>query len=112
MLIFVPTFKTNDMSIKKQFLTKRDICKVTFRVSKAQAAGHKKAAIAGDFNKWKPQAMDALKDGSFKLLLELETGKEVNFRYLLDKKVWLNEDEADRQEQSEFMDSKNSVLSL
>ena len=100
------------MSIKKQFLTKRDVCKVTFRVSKAQADGHKKAYIVGDFNKWKPQPMDALKDGSFKALIELETGKEHSFRYVLDKKVWLNEDEADRQEQSEFMDSKNSVLVL
>jgi 1,4-alpha-glucan branching enzyme len=100
------------MSIKKQFLKKRDICKVTFRVSKEQADGHKKAFVVGDFNKWKPQAMDALKDGSFKLLLELETGKEYSFRYVLDKKVWLNEDEADRQEPSEFRDSQNSVLAL
>lgn len=100
------------MSIKKQFLKKRDICKVTFRVSKEQTQGHKKAYVAGDFNNWKPKAMDALKDGSFKLLLELESGKEHSFRYVLDKKVWLNEEEADRQVQSEFMDSMNSVLAL
>lgn len=100
------------MSIKKQFLKSKDICKVTFRIEAEQAEGHKKAYLAGNFNKWKPQPMKALKDGSFKLVKDLETGQEHTFRYVLDKKVWLNEAEADRQAKSEFMDAENSVLDL
>ena len=100
------------MGIKKQFLTSKDICKVTFRVGADEANGHKKAYLAGSFNNWKPQPMKPLKDGSFKLVQDLETGNEHSFRYLLDKKVWINDTEADRQAKSEFMDAKNSVLDL
>ncbi len=100
------------MSIKKQFLKSKPVCKVTFRVSADQADGHKKAYVAGSFNKWKPQLMKKLKDGSFKLVLDLDTEQEHAFRYVLDKKVWINEDEADKTSQSEFMDAKNSVLVL
>ncbi len=98
------------MSLKKQFLKSKPICKVTFRVSASEAEGHKKAYLVGSFNKWKPELMKKLKDGSYKLVKDLEANQEYTFRYTLDKKVWINEKEADRQDQSEFMDAKNSVI--
>lgn len=100
------------MSIKKQFLKSKPVCKVTFRVNAEDANGHKKAYLAGSFNKWKPEAMKSLKDGSFKLVKDLDAGQEHTFRYRLGKKEWLNDNEADKLVQSEFMDAKNCLLSL
>jgi methyl coenzyme M reductase subunit C len=40
------------MSIKKQYLKTKPVCKVTFRLKKAQACGARKVSIAGDFNQW------------------------------------------------------------
>ena len=100
------------MAIKKQFLKSKDICKVTFRLSAEEAEGHKKAYIAGSFNNWKPKLMKSLKDGSHKLLMDLETGSEYTFRYRLDKNVWINDTEADRMDPSEFVDAENGVLAL
>ena len=100
------------MSIKKQFLKSKPVCKVTFRVAAEDAEGHKKAYVAGSFNKWKPELMKKLKDGSHKLVKDLDADTEHTFRYVLDKKIWINDPEADRQSQSEFMDAQNSVLEL
>lgn len=103
------------MSVKKQFLKNKDVCKVTFRISKEIGKNYAKACLVGDFNNWnaKKHAMKKLKtDGSFSILVELETGNEYQFRYLLDGKVWLNEPEADKQVVSPFGDSENSVISL
>ena len=100
------------MAIKKQFLKTKDICKVTFRVSAEEAEGHKKAYIAGSFNKWKPKLMKTLKDGSHKLLMDLESGQEHTFRYRLGKNTWINDSEADRMDASEFVDAENGVLEL
>jgi len=99
------------MSIKKQFLKSKPICKVTFRVDEEHTDGHKKAYLVGSFNNWKPEAMKRLKDGSFKLVKDLDKDQEHLFRYLLGKKVWLNEADADRMTASEFMDAENCVIS-
>ena len=46
--------------------------------------------------------MKALKDGSFTVQLDLESGKDYQFRYLLDGKVWVNDTEADSYVPSEY----------
>ena len=43
------------MSIKKQFLKSRPVCKVTFRVDKEAANTAEKLYIVGDFNQWDKQ---------------------------------------------------------
>jgi 1,4-alpha-glucan branching enzyme len=102
------------MSIKKQFLKSKPICKVGFKLSKEQAAGATKACIAGDFNGWNETTneMNALKDGSFSFAADLETGRSYQFRYLLDGSTWINDDGADGYAASGFGDAQNSVISL
>lgn len=102
------------MSIKKQVLKSKPVCKVTFKVEKEQANNASTISLLGDFNQWDEVAgeMKALKDGSFTITLELETGRDHHFRYLADGQVWLNEPEADDFVPSEYGDSENSVVSL
>jgi len=56
--------------------------------------------------------MNTLKDGSFTLTLDLETGREYQFRYLLDGTNWINDEAADSYCPSGFGDSQNSVITL
>lgn len=102
------------MSIKKQYLKSKPVCKVTFKVESEQAAGAQKIDLIGDFNHWMDNTseMKALKDGSFTITLDLETGREYQFRYFADGNRWLNDVEADSFVPSGFGDAQNSVLSL
>lgn len=101
------------MSVKKQYLKNKDICKVTFRISAEEGKPYQTVSLVGDFNNWDSEAniMTKLKrDGSFSFTnLELETGKSYSFKYLCDGKIWLTEKEADKQEVNEF-GTENSVL--
>lgn len=110
-----PNSQPNDlfMSIKKQFLKSKPVCKVSFKVSREEAASASQVAVLGDFNHWNPEegVMNALKDGSFSLTLELEVGKSYRFRYLADGSRWFDEAEADGVETNEF-GSENNLLNL
>ncbi|MCK9451455.1 MAG: isoamylase early set domain-containing protein [Bacteroidales bacterium] len=102
------------MSIKKQFLKTKASAKISFKVSKVQAAGAQQIAIVGDFNDWNPKAdlMKALKDGSFSHNIELPVGTNYEFRYLADNSRWFNEEEADALAETSFVDAQNSVIVL
>lgn len=102
------------MSIKKQYLKTKPICKVTFKIEKEQSGGAGKVYLVGDFNNWNEisDEMKALKDGSFTITLDLETGREYQFRYLADGKNWINEPEADKFVPSGFGDAENAVVVL
>lgn len=102
------------MSIKKQVLKSKPLCKVTFKVEKEQANNANAISVLGDFNQWDETAgeMKALKDGSFTLTTELETGRDHHFRYLADGQIWLNEPEADKFLPSGYGEAENSVISL
>lgn len=102
------------MSIKKQFLKSKPTCKVTFTVDAEVVNGGKEVAILGEFNDWDPSesSMRKLKDGSFTKTLELETGHEYQFRYLIDGERWVNEAEADKTTYSGVAAEQNSVLAI
>lgn len=99
------------MSIKKQFLKSKPVCKVTFKLPKNLANGAGSVFLAGDFNNWNPEAnpMKGLKSGDFTATLSLESGNEYQFRYLVDGSVWQNDPEADKYVASPY-DSQNGVL--
>jgi len=86
------------MSIKKQFLKTRPVCKVTFRLGPKDVKDAKEVCIAGDFNNWdtRKTPMDRLKNGTFKKILDFETGREFQFRYVVDQTTWINDPEADK----------------
>ena len=100
------------MSIKKQFLKSKPVCKVAFRLNASEANGAKKVQILGDFNDWDQTAepMTMLKSNDFTATLELEAGKEYQFRYLIDGENWKNDSEADALVANEF-GAENGVIS-
>jgi len=100
------------MSFKKQFLKSKPVCKVSFRLEAAEASGAKKVQLLGDFNNWdkSTEPMTALKSNDFTATLELEAGKEYQFRYLIDGSAWKNDTQADALVANSFGE-ENSVVS-
>ncbi|MDD7914881.1 isoamylase early set domain-containing protein [Polaribacter ponticola] len=98
------------MSIKKQFLKSKPVCKVTFTLPAEEA---KSVAVVGSFNEWNTDAtpLKKLKNGSFKGTVDLETGSSYEFRYIVDGK-YVNELEADGLAWNDFAGAENSLLSL
>jgi 1,4-alpha-glucan branching enzyme len=102
------------MSIKKQYLKTKPVCKVTFRISEQKGNSAGTAHVVGEFNNWDffSTPMKKLKKGAFTATLDLEKGREYQFRYLLDSKIWENDAHADRSVPTPFGDSINSVIAL
>lgn len=102
------------MSIKKQYLKSKDLYKVTWSIDKMVANGAESIALSGDFNDWSlsSNSFKRMKNGSFKLTLELEKNQEYQFRYLVDGKVWMNEDSADKFVENQVSNEMNCVISL
>jgi 1,4-alpha-glucan branching enzyme len=98
--------------IKKQYLKSKEVCKVTFKIPPEIVESAKSVNIVGEFNNWSFSAnpMKKLKSGDFKTIIDLENGKEYQFRYLLDNDNWKNESEADKFVPSPYGDSENSVI--
>ena len=101
------------MSIKKQYLKSKPLCKVTFSLPKEAANAAKKVTVVGEFNDWNVKAlpMKKLKDGSFKVTQDLSVGQEYQFKYLLDGEVWENDSSADKYVTNDFT-TENSVIVL
>ena len=55
--------------------------------------------------------MKKLKGGEYSVSVDLQKGKEYQFKYIIDGKSWLNEKEADKYVVNEFQ-TKNSVVIL
>ena len=100
------------MSIKKQYLKDKSVCKVTFSLPKKAAASAKTVHLVGEFNNWDEKAtpMKKLKNGSFSITLKLDTGREYQFRYLIDGTEWENDWNANKYVPTQFGDSENSVV--
>ena len=96
------------MSLKKQYLKTKPVCKVTFILAKEIAD---RVNLTGDFNNWDIESipMKKSKTGEFSVSIDLEKGKEYQFKYIIDGKEWLNETEADKFVLNEFQ-SENSVI--
>ena len=105
------------MALKKQFLKSKPVCKVTFRLPSELVAEHAESAaeafVVGEFNAWDPTAnrMRKLKNGDFTANLDLESGKDYQYRFLLSGEVWVTDPEADRHEYSAFAECENAVVS-
>jgi len=102
------------MSIRKQFLKTRPVCKVTFKVPKNMGENADFAHLVGDFNDWSTSAtpMKKLKTGRFTLTLDLAAHQSYQFRYLLGGADWGNDPDADDQVPTPFEGSYNSVIQL
>lgn len=106
------TVKTGTNGMKKTCSKTKNTCKVTFRLPQEAARDAQSVCLAGEFNGWNMYAnpLKRRKDGSFSLTLELERGREYQFRYLVDDMYWENDWSADKYVPSAFGDCDNSVV--
>ena len=102
------------MAIKKQYLKSKAICKVTFKISNAQAHSANSVRLVGDFNQWDQSTipMKKLKNGDFTATINLAKDSQYQFRYLLDNKVWENDWNADAYIASPLSFADNSVVQV
>lgn len=103
------------MSLKKQYLKSKPVCKVTFSLDKDAVQGAGKVDLLGEFNNWntaEPVTMKKLKNGTFKVTIDLPAETEFQFKYLLDGEIWMNDLEADKFVNSGLGSEENSVVAL
>jgi 1,4-alpha-glucan branching enzyme len=98
------------MSIKKQYIKTKPVCKVTFSFEAKEA---QTAAVVGDFNNWNPAEgeLSKLKNGTFKAVFDLPKDNSFEFKYIVDG-AYVNETEADSYRWNEFANAENSVLEV
>jgi 1,4-alpha-glucan branching enzyme len=98
------------MSIKKQFIKSKPVCKVTFSVEAVEANS---ASVIGDFNNWNPEngELKKSKNGVFKGVFDVPTDATYEFKYFIDGS-FVNEVEADSFKFNEFAGAENSVLEV
>jgi 1,4-alpha-glucan branching enzyme len=101
------------MSLEKKFVKAKPVCKVKFSLSGEQYTSASSIILVGDFNHWQigETPLKKAKTGAWSVTLELETGKEYQFRYLVDGTNWENDSEADAFVPS-GLGSENSVIQL
>lgn len=97
--------------LKKKYLTRKEVCKVTFYTASALEA--EEIYLVGDFNEWSESAtpMQALKDGRFKVTIDLPKDSQYQFRYLVDNAEWHNDWDADQYISNPFS-GDNSVVKV
>ena len=103
------------MSLKKQYLKSKPVCKVKFSMDKGSVLGAAKVDLLGEFNNWntaEPVKMKKLKNGSFNVTLDLPAESGFQFKYLLDGEKWINDDSADKYVNSGLGNEENSVVVL
>jgi len=103
------------MSLKKQYLKSKPVCKVTFSVEEEAASGAGKIELLGDFNDWNEKEailLKKFKNGSFKVTIDLPIGKDYQFKYLVDGTKWENDWEADSYVASGVSAEDNSVVTV
>jgi len=85
------------MILKKEYLKKEQLCRVTFQMANGNGLYARDIKIIGEFNNWDldTKPMNKPRDGIFTQVLELEVNQEHQFRYLVDDLFWENEPEAD-----------------
>ena len=98
------------MSIKKQVIKTKPVCKVTFSVEAKEANS---ASVVGDFNNWNPEegTLSKLKNGTFKGVFELPKDASYEFKYVVDG-AYVNDSEADSFQWNEFAGAENGVLTV
>ncbi|MBX2875956.1 MAG: 50S ribosomal protein L27 [Saprospiraceae bacterium] len=83
--------------LKKQYLKNKPTCKVTFSLPKEAVNGGSEVRVLGEFNNWTWEQgvpMKAAK-AEYKASVELDAGRQYEFRYLIDGTTWVNDWAAD-----------------
>jgi 1,4-alpha-glucan branching enzyme len=95
--------------LKKRRFKKDNMVKVTFQLPPELDA--ETVRLAGDFTDWQPaHELRRQKDGSWRATVELEPGREYEFRYVVDGERWMNDPEADRYADNPYGDGNSVVV--
>ena len=98
--------------MKKQISKTTKKATVTFSISAELLNGAKKASVAGEFNGWNPEANPfRMCKGVGSAKVELEKGKEYQYKFVINGEKWVHDPEADKQVGNEFGET-NSVVVL
>ena len=99
--------------ITKKYLKSKPLCKVTFDLGADAVTDAKNVMLVGEFNNWDTTATPMKKSKSgFKVTLDLETGKDYEFRYLINDEKWENDWNADTYVPNNITFEENSVVTL
>lgn len=100
------------MSVKKTYFKTKPYCKVTFRLSKKEADGARRVAVAGDFNAWESTRtpMKSLKSGDFTASVNLDKGRAYQYRFVIDGDRWVTDDGADKLVYCDYAQGHNAVV--
>lgn len=100
------------VSIIKKFIHEKGVCRVKFKMLKPVVNNANMVAIVGDFNLWQTDKnlMEKDENGHFTATIDLPTGKNYQFRYLIDKYTWGNEWKADGLVSTPYEETYNSVI--
>jgi hypothetical protein len=94
--------------IEKKYFKTKDYVKVKFTLHTEA----KKVELLGLNNEWKKGlAMTKKKEGLFTAEVNLPKDSQHEFKYFVDKKVWLNDNQAEAEIENVF-GTTNSVLAL
>ncbi len=106
------TAAASQQLMKRRHSSDKTRCSVTFWLPKDAAPDARCVAVAGSFNDWcvDRHPMKRLKDGDFALEVELEAGKEHQFRFVIDGVRWENAWNADKYVWCEHAQCENSVI--
>jgi len=104
--------ESEKMSIQKAIIPEKGVCKITFTLTDTLVDHPKEVALVGDFNNWDPSknSMKKSQRGWFEDTIELPLGKDYQFRYLVDKKNWENDWQADAYASTPFNGAYNMVV--
>jgi 1,4-alpha-glucan branching enzyme len=102
-----------DQKIERKYINESK-CLITFSLPAEVAQEATSIAVAGNFNDWDKHShqMKKQENGDFRLEVELDAGREYEFRYVIDETRWENAWNADRYSWSEYSDCDNSVIEV
>ncbi len=108
----VPQTADNLQLMSRKYSSDKTRCRVTFWFPGQAAPDADSVTVAGSFNEWSADQypMKRLKNGDFSLELELDAGKEYQFRFVIDGVRWENAWNADKYVWCDHAQSENSVI--
>lgn len=93
--------------LKKRFFKTKAECEVTFELEIENAD---RVELLCETNDWRPIEMKRGRGGPFRARVRVPRDVQVQFRYLIDRTTWANDDAADAYWTNDF-GSENSVIS-
>ena len=103
--------------LKKRYIKSRKVCKVTFELHKTEVPDGvvvETVHLVGDLNEWDATAtpMPLRRGGIYRAQVDLEPGREYQFRYLLNGQHWCSDRNADAYVPNQFGTDNCVVVTL